>query len=358
MLPRSRFRLITVLSTCLIVSAIGVGSASAATISNGDFETSDLSGWTVFNEPGSGGNWFNYTGTTAPIGPVTIPAPAGGARAAVTDQNEASTSVLYQDVVLEPGQTHTLKYDYFFLNMSVDLWEIPSPDSFSFQTPDNQQFAIDVTTTAASPMTTNPAEILASSRRAAVTDPSAIDWTTATIDLTPLAGQTVRFRYVNVNNQSPLFTGLDNVSITSVATPPASVDTSPAVLETPTLSKTKFPSTGSSRGTTISLTSDEAGTATIKFYKATKGKRSGKKCAKRSKRLAKKKNCTRWVKVRGSISSPVVAGQNSIAFSGRVDGKALAPGKYKMEIVVVNAVGLTSSPVTKTFTITKPKRKR
>lgn len=351
MLPRTRTRLITVLSTCLIVSAIGVSSASAAVISNGGFETGDLSGWTVFNEPGAGGSWFNYTGTVAPMNPSAIPAPAGGTRAAVADQGDPSSSVLYQDIVLEPGQTHTLKYDYFFINTSVDLWEIPSPDSFSHLTGDNQQFAIDITTTAASPITTNPAEILASGRRATVSDPSAFDWTSSTIDLTPLAGQTVRFRYVNVNNQAPLLTGLDNVSITSV-------DTSSPVLGAPTLSKTKFPSSGSSRGTTISLTSDEAGTATLKFYKATKGKRSGKRCVKRSKRLAKKKNCTRWIKVRGSISSPIVAGQNSIAFSGKVGGKALAPGKYKMEIVVVNATGLTSLPVTKTFTITKPKRKR
>jgi hypothetical protein len=96
--------------------AIPTAAAQAATITNGDFETGNLSGWTVNSTTSqANGYWFAYTGTVAPLtgGPLnsTIAAPPEGNYAAVSDQINPGRRILYQDVALEqlpPGGSHEL----------------------------------------------------------------------------------------------------------------------------------------------------------------------------------------------------------------------------------------------------------
>ena len=59
------------------------GAAHAATVTNGDFEAGDLSGWTVNSTSSeSNGYWFAYSGTVAPLTgaalSTTIAAPTRG----------------------------------------------------------------------------------------------------------------------------------------------------------------------------------------------------------------------------------------------------------------------------------------
>lgn len=63
---------------------------------NGSFETGDFTGWTVVEEPGSGGNWFVYSGKLAPLINQPILPPPDGAFAATTDQTDPSSQVLFR----------------------------------------------------------------------------------------------------------------------------------------------------------------------------------------------------------------------------------------------------------------------
>src|SRR5882762_738420 len=81
------------------------------TFTNGDFETSDMTGWTIYtrilSQPA---NWYNYTGTLTPQTAHAISAPPQGTRAAVTDHNNATTHELYQDFTVPAGQSGTLSF--------------------------------------------------------------------------------------------------------------------------------------------------------------------------------------------------------------------------------------------------------
>ena len=66
----------------------------------------------------TGSGWFAYSGT-APNKRPSIAAPPQGSFAAVTDQSSQGTRILYQDVALEPGQTHTLSL-YVYYNSTTD----------------------------------------------------------------------------------------------------------------------------------------------------------------------------------------------------------------------------------------------
>jgi len=73
-------------------------------VTNGGFESGNFTGWTVVNQAGGNGNWFNYTGTSSPASGHTIPAPPEGTRAAITDQGAPGSHELYQDIVLAPRE--------------------------------------------------------------------------------------------------------------------------------------------------------------------------------------------------------------------------------------------------------------
>src|SRR6476661_581870 len=117
-MPRTQRRLRSVLFSCIValLTALTVLTVSAATISNGGFETGDFTGWTVVTQ--GTGNWFVYTGTTAPLTGVplgsSISPPPEGNFAAVSDEIGPGTHILYQDIVLEPGVNHQLSFVLYY----------------------------------------------------------------------------------------------------------------------------------------------------------------------------------------------------------------------------------------------------
>ena len=191
-------------------------AASAATVTNGDFETGTLSGWQT--QATSGGNWFAYSGFHPPINPLfIIAAPPQGSNAAVTDQSAGGTHILYQDVALAPGN-HTLSL-YVYYNSQAAIAH-PSPDSLSSSDTPNQQYRIDVMKPSAPLTSIDPADILLAVFRTATGDPPVLLPTMKTADLTPFAGQTVRLRFAEVANQGFFNASTDAVSIASTAALP------------------------------------------------------------------------------------------------------------------------------------------
>jgi hypothetical protein len=201
-------------------------SAGAATIVNGDFETGNLSGWQVFNSSDRG-NWFVYSGLFTPFDvEKTEPfiAPPQGNFAAVSDENNPDTAILYQEIALEPFWTHQLTMTVYY--RSFEPIAVPSPNTLASDNSsgqENQQLRIDVMRPGTAIESLNPADILATVFANKVGDPQFLAPTQLAADLTPFAGQTVRLRIANAVQEEVFNTGVDGVSITS--TPPSNAIT-------------------------------------------------------------------------------------------------------------------------------------
>ncbi|HZO07525.1 MAG TPA: hypothetical protein VFB52_14135 [Solirubrobacterales bacterium] len=226
-------RLLLLAATCCAL--LVPGNAGAATIVNGDFETGNLSGWTVFNST-SKGNWFPYAGTQVPFAnpEEQFFAPPQGNWAAVTSETSPDLAILFQDVTLEPFWTHNLSLIYYYrsfapiaiptpytLDITEELVKMAEPPLGEDQ--ENQQLRIDVIKPTAPIDTVNPAEILTTIFANKVGDPQVIPPTTLSADLTQFAGQTVRLRIANAVNEEVFNAAVDAVTLTS--TPPSNVFT-------------------------------------------------------------------------------------------------------------------------------------
>ena len=83
-------------------------------------------------------------------------------------------------------------------------------------------------------------------------------------------------------------------------------------------------------GTTVSYQLTGAATTSFTVDRAAKGRKSGKKCSKQTRKNRKRKKCTLYKTVKGGFSHSGTAGANSFKFSGRVGDKALKPGNYRL----------------------------
>jgi hypothetical protein len=323
-------KLLLATSICLALFAAPVG---AATVVNGSFE-SGLTGWTTDAETPVGG-WVTYNAGDALGSGITPPTPLNGSAASVTDMTGESSLAMYQDVALEVGYKHNLSLYRSYYNNAAS-WFFPSPASFSVSADPNQQYSIDVLKAGADPRTANPADVLAKVDAPTPASPlSTSNWEQKTADLSAFAGQTVRLRFVVVDTTNYLHLAVDDVAI-------ASQDNTPPVVTSPSFSGGKF-----------KFTSDSVGFATIGLEKSVAGKRSGKRCVKPTSRNRSKRNCKRWVKVGKPQTSGVFIGANSIA----VKTSSLKPGRYRVTMIATDGSGLKSTPVSKTFTIRKKKRR-
>jgi DNA-binding beta-propeller fold protein YncE len=136
-------------------------------------------------------------------------------------------------------------------------------------------------------------------------------------------------------------------------------DITKPLLGVPSLSPTSFraagtgPSTAARVGTTISYTLSEPATVRFRIERARPGRRAGSRCVKprRSNRHAKR--CTRYVTLRGSFTHAGKAGQNAFIFRGRLRGRKLAPGRYRLRAAATDAAGNVSPTKRSAFRITR-----
>ena len=104
------------------------------------------------------------------------------------------------------------------------------------------------------------------------------------------------------------------------------------------------------RGSAFLYTLSQASTATIVIERQTPGRAVGKRCVAHTKANAKKKRCTITTRV-GTLTRKSKTGRNTIAFSGRLGRKALAPASYRATITARAGTGPASKPRSATFTI-------
>lgn len=98
-------------------------------------------------------------------------------------------------------------------------------------------------------------------------------------------------------------------------------------------------------GTVLNLDLTQASTITITIERLTAGKQSKGKCVTPTTKLRKAKSCTRSTAA-GTLTQPAPAGKSTVAFTGKVRGKALKLGDYRLTVQAKNAAGLSSTSAT------------
>jgi len=217
-LVRSQVALVLALAG-LLWAATG---ASAATVVNGDFESGNLEGWHKQELTGAG-SWFAYSGTRPPIGGKRpdnsagpVQAPPQGRFAAVADEANPDTLVLFQDLALESGQPHSLSLLAFY--DSYKPIAVPAPDTLSVADEQlggqrNQQFRIDVVRPEAALDSLAPGDVLATVFATRPGAPPRMKATRFGADLSAFAGQTVRLRIAVAATEEVLNAGVDAVTL-------------------------------------------------------------------------------------------------------------------------------------------------
>ena len=110
-------------------------------------------------------------------------------------------------------------------------------------------------------------------------------------------------------------------------------------------------------GRTIGFDLDEAASIQFRVDRIAKGVKSKTRCL-APKKGRKGKSCSRYVPLPGAIDTLGVSGPNAFAWNGRIAGKKLAPGKYRLTAIAKDAAGNASPTTTFTVTIKKPKKKK
>lgn len=81
-----------------------------------------------------------------------------------------------------------------------------------------------------------------------------------------------------------------------------------------------------------------------------RGRLVGRRCLSERKSNRKRRRCTRYVRVRGSFTLQGKAGRNSFHLTGRLNGKRLARGRYRL-VATPTANGRTGTPTRASFRI-------
>jgi hypothetical protein len=92
-------------------------------------------------------------------------------------------------------------------------------------------------------------------------------------------------------------------------------------------------------GATISYRDSQIATTTFTILREESGRRQGKSCKKPSKSNRHGKRCTLYAPI-GSFSHADLAGANRLHFSGRLNGRKLAKGRYRLSGMAHNGAGV------------------
>jgi PKD repeat protein len=104
-------------------------------------------------------------------------------------------------------------------------------------------------------------------------------------------------------------------------------------------------------GTTFRFKLDRAAQVRFSFSQLVTGRRVGGRCVKATKANRRKPRCDR-AQAAGTLRVTGKAGNNVVAFSGKISGRALKPGRYRLVVTAV-ADGKTSSAKSIQFTIAR-----
>jgi hypothetical protein len=202
----------------LPIAAFGCGDDPVAPrptvllVTNGDFETGDLSGWTDSIVSSTAAGVYVGNDTLGPASGAVIPLPPEGNNAALFDQNGATTHILYQDIMV-PAEYNAAFQAMIYLNNTHTDYVIAATEGLSvIGIEANQQFRIDVMDPAA-PVDDVGAGVLQNLYQTMPGDSLTRSFQ-VTADLSAYAGQTVRLRFAAAVKQFFFQIGIDAVQVT------------------------------------------------------------------------------------------------------------------------------------------------
>ena len=217
-----------------VLSPGAIHADPADLIANGGFEAgSPFDSWTIVDQPDSEGTWCPQSGTSAPGFPcgsgggsgANVQPPPEGSTAAMTDQDEPSSSVLYQCVTLPDSLVSAeLSFQLYLLNLAGegngkgkgggDYASPPSLD-YNYDGP-NQQFRADLVSNVgigADPFTVSGDDILLNVYQTQPGDAFESGYDLVSADLSAFAGQTVCVRFALTDNVFFFNAGVDDVRL-------------------------------------------------------------------------------------------------------------------------------------------------
>jgi hypothetical protein len=106
-------------------------------------------------------------------------------------------------------------------------------------------------------------------------------------------------------------------------------------------------------GTHISVALSEAATVTFRVSRLLPGRRVDGRCVRPSADNRSRPRCTRSVLQRGRIVRELAAGTNRLRYRGRLAGRTLPPGRYRLLIRARDAAGNLSSQRREPFVIVR-----
>jgi hypothetical protein len=106
-------------------------------------------------------------------------------------------------------------------------------------------------------------------------------------------------------------------------------------------------------GTKVSFKLSEAASVKFTVQRKTKGRKVSGKCKSPSRSNRRKKKCTLWKSVRGSFTVSGTAGKNTFTFNGRIGGRALRRGSYRLSGTATDPAKNVSAPKRKGFRIVR-----
>jgi hypothetical protein len=92
-------------------------------------------------------------------------------------------------------------------------------------------------------------------------------------------------------------------------------------------------------GTTVQYRLSEPATVAFTVERAARGRRVRGRCRRPTRRNRQAKRCTRFRKLRGSFNHAGRLGPNSFKFTGRLRGRKLSPGRYRLVARATDAAG-------------------
>ncbi len=177
-----------------------------------------LDPWAVIDS--GSGSWFVQMDTLSPVNGNLVPEPTEGEQAAMTDQGDPGTHILFQDVaLLSPPATIGLKYD-MYVHSHAD-WVVPSTGTLSANDTVNQHVRVDIMDPNAEVDDVGAGVWMNLYRPVPMVDTTESGYTEMSADLSAFAGQTVRLRFAEVDNQDVLNFGVDNVRLMQTPILPA-----------------------------------------------------------------------------------------------------------------------------------------
>ena len=112
-------------------------------------------------------------------------------------------------------------------------------------------------------------------------------------------------------------------------------------------------------GTTIRFRVDEDSKTTLSFKRLLPGRRVGRRCLKATRARRRRPRCTRLVTAGRKLNYTTKKGLRRIRFQGRFTRRSkLAPGRYELTLIAVDAAKNASKPARKRFTLKPALRRR